>query len=229
MNTERTSPNSVSHDVEAVIFDMDGLMLDTEQLDREHFRRAAADFGYAELESVYLQTVGRNWPDTRKHFQDVLGQSFPFDELRNRWRNYSMEYINEFGIPLKPGLEQLLERLERLGIPKAVATSTQRREATRLLDKVALLQRFKAVVAGDEVQNGKPNPDIFLAVAQRLNTEPKHCLVFEDSPAGIRAAHAAGMIPILVPDVIKPDAETLKLAYRVLNSLADALNIFTLS
>jgi len=213
--------------IQAVIFDMDGLMLDTERLDREHFGRAAADFGYLELEPIYLETVGRNWSDTRKHFQQVLGENFPFDELRARWRTYSKDYANKFGVPLKTGLENLLSVLDRIGIPKAVATSTQRHDALPLLETVALLNRFTVVVTGDEVSHGKPAPDIFLTAARRLSVDPKCCVVFEDSPAGIAAAHAAGMVPILVPDVVPPTDETRRIAHRVLSSLEEAVVLFT--
>jgi HAD superfamily hydrolase (TIGR01509 family) len=216
----------ISRDVDAVIFDMDGLMLDTERLGREHFRRAAADFGYLEIDAVYLQTVGRNGPDTRKIFHEEFGGAFPFDEVRRRWRQYSKAHAVEFGVPVKPGLERLLGFLKGLSIPKAVATSTRRGDATALLEKASVLHHFNAIVAGDEVTNGKPAPDIFIMAAERLNAVPARCVVFEDSPAGIQASHAAGMIPILVPDQIAPRPETIGIAYRILSSLEEAPDLF---
>lgn len=213
--------------IQAVIFDMDGLMLDTERLDREHFCRAAADFGYRDIEPVYLQTVGINATDTKRHFQRAMGQDFPYEELRRRWRQYSADHARKFGIPLKPELTPLLERLDSHRMPRAVATSTRRVDAVALLESVGLLRSFAAVVGGDEVVSGKPHPEIFLTAAQRLRVEPKACVVFEDSPAGIEAAHRAGMTPILVPDLIVPPEQTLKMAFRVLKSLDEALIFFT--
>jgi HAD superfamily hydrolase (TIGR01509 family) len=212
--------------VQAVIFDMDGLMLDTERPEREHFRKAAADFGYSDLESIYLQTVGKNWRDTRRFFQEALGERFPFDELRECWRRYVKAHCDEFGVPVKPGLQPLLRLLDQLRLPKAVATSTQKADALALLERVEILQHFSVVVAGDEVTRGKPDPEIFLTAAERLKVNPENCVVFEDSPTGLKAAHAAGMIPILVPDLIPPPPEIRDIAYRVLDSLEDALPLF---
>ena len=212
--------------VEAVIFDMDGLMLDTERLDREHFRRAASDFGLYDLDAVYLQTIGRNLRDTRECFRQALGDAFPLDELRQRWRGYSQDHLRQFGAPVKRGLNALLDLLEELKIPKAVATSTRREQALALLENAQILHRFKAIVGGDEVTQGKPHPAIFLKAAERLSVHPSNCVVFEDSPPGIQAAHAAGMIPILVPDLIQPPESIVKLAHRVFQSLEEAVTFF---
>jgi beta-phosphoglucomutase len=215
------------NNIEAVIFDMDGLMLDTERLDRGHFKTVAAEFGYSDLDHVYEQTVGRNWPDTRKIFLDALGDTFPYDELRERWRRHSLEHAERFGIPVKKGLHELIAFLDARGTPKAVATSTQRRPALAMLERCSILQHFVAVVAGDDVANGKPHPEIFLTAASRLKAAPQRCVVFEDSAAGIQAASAAGMIPILVPDVVVPTATTRALAYRVIESLDQAIALFS--
>ena len=201
-------------------------MLDTERLDIQHFRRAAADFGFSALESLYFQSVGRNRQDTRELFRAALGEQFPVDGLCERWRQYSSDHAEQFGVPLKPGLLDILGRLDRLGLPKAVATSTSRNKALALLTRTELLPRFDAVAAGDEVFNGKPHPEIFHLAAARLRVEARNCIVLEDSPAGIHGAHAAGMIPVLVPDVITPSDETIQIAYRVFRSLSEALTLF---
>jgi beta-phosphoglucomutase-like phosphatase (HAD superfamily) len=224
--TAGENQNRLLRHVEAVIFDMDGLMLDTERLDLQHFKRAAMEFGYAEVEDAYLQTIGRNGFDTRKLFHEILGDAFPFDAIRQRWRRYSEDHVARFGVPCKPGLQELLAVMQPLRLPKAVATSTRRRTALMLLDKANLLQHFDVVVAGDEVANGKPNPEIFLRTAERLNIRPDGCVVFEDSPAGIQAAHAAGMTPILVPDLIAPSPDILEITYCVFGSLEEALGLF---
>jgi HAD superfamily hydrolase (TIGR01509 family) len=210
----------------AVIFDMDGLMLDTERLHLENFRKAAQDFGYETPEDVYMQSMGMNSRDTEKLFHRHFGDSFPYVKIRDRWREYADDHIGQFGVPHKPGLIDLLDLLRPLGFPKAVATSTRRENAIRLLEKVRIIEYFNAIVGGDEVSKGKPDPEIFLTAAERLRVEPATCVVFEDSPAGIRAAHAAGMTPILVPDLISPPPDVRVLAFRILESLEDAPDLF---
>jgi HAD superfamily hydrolase (TIGR01509 family) len=210
----------------AVIFDMDGLMLDTERLHLEHWRKATQDFGYDTMESVYMQSFGLNSRDTEGLFLRHFGESFPYVAIRDRWREYADHHVEHFGVPYKAGLIDLLNLLKPRQIPKAVATSTRRAGALRLLDKVGILEHFDVVVGGDEVTKGKPHPEIFLTAAERLQVEPAACLVFEDSPAGIRAAHAAGMIPVLVPDLISPPDDVRALAFRILESLEDAPDLF---
>jgi HAD superfamily hydrolase (TIGR01509 family) len=211
--------------VSAVIFDMDGLMLDTERVERVTFQRAAADFGFHSLEEPYVRTIGRNWPDSKRIFAEALGDQFPYDEIRKRWRQYTETYIAESGVSEKPGLRELLEFLEKVDVPKAVATSTIRVKALALLQQSNLLHHFGAVVGGDEVSAGKPDPAIFLAAAKRLNVEPQRCLVLEDSGPGIQAAHAAGMISVLVPDTVQPTAETLARAFCVCRSLSGVIEL----
>jgi HAD superfamily hydrolase (TIGR01509 family) len=213
-------------DIQAVIFDMDGVMLDTEPLERKTFVRAAAELGFGAVEEVFVQTIGRNWPDTKRIFLEAFGPQFPYDEIRRNWRQYTEEHIAEWGVAEKAGLRELLTLLNTMGLPKAVATSTVRDKAAALLQRSNLLHYFAVVVGGDEVPTGKPDPAIFLEAAKRLKVESRGCLVFEDSAAGIQAAHAAGMIPVLVPDTVHPTAETIARAYRVYRSLTDAIELF---
>ena len=129
--------------------------------------------------------------------------------------------VEREGIALKPGLLDLLDWLEARRIPKAVATSTRRDRAQAKLARTALLSRFVALVGGDEVARGKPAPDIFLAAAARLGEAAQHCVVLEDSEPGVRAALAAGMTPIMVPDLHAPSADLVALEPLILESLAE--------
>jgi len=123
-------------------------------------------------------------------------------------------------VPVKDGLLALLDFLDGAGIPKAVATSTERTRALRLLELAGVLNRFDAVVCGDEVARGKPCPDIFLTAAARLGCDPSTCMVLEDSESGLRAAHQAGMLPVLIPDLKMPSAEVRALTFRTFQSLS---------
>ncbi len=205
--------------LEAIIFDMDGLMLDTERVARSAWQRAMADWGCTISDDIYLQIVGRDAQDTVAILQGVYGADFPVRAVRQRKQQYLEEHIARHGVPMKPGLMELLDLADALPLRKAVASSTERALVTRKLTLAGLADRFDAVICGDEVENGKPAPDIFLAAASRLGVPPERCLALEDSEPGIRAACAAGMTPIMVPDLKPPADEVAALAYTVLPSL----------
>ena len=212
---------SASPKVGAVIFDMDGLMLDSEQMAQTAWRRALAGWGLALPDDLYLQLIGRAAPDTKTILRNAFGAALPVEEAYTRKQQYLDNEIALKGIPLKPGLLELLDFLDALRMPKAVASSTHRAFVMRKLTLTGLLPRFDAVSCGDEVANGKPAPDVFLSAAERLGVPAERCVVLEDSDAGIRAAHAAGMIPILVPDLKPPTAEIAALTHRVFPSLVE--------
>lgn len=185
----------------AVIFDMDGLMLDTEPIYRAAWQQAAARVGHEISDALYATFVGRRVPDCEALLLQKFGVAFPMVEFQNHAREVCSALM-ENGIPYKPGLQQLLEFLEERRVPRAVATSTARGTALRCLGDLA--PRFHALATGEEVANGKPAPDIFLLAAQRLNIEPSRCLVLEDSVSGTQAGLAAGMRVIVVPDLVEP-------------------------
>jgi HAD superfamily hydrolase (TIGR01509 family) len=205
--------------ISAVLFDMDGLMLDTERLLYAAWQRAMADFGYEASEEVFLASVGTTVARTNQILRAAYGPDFPLEATNNRTGDYVWQEVDAHGAPLKPGLLALLDYLEARGIPKAVASSSERATIDRLLGSVDLLWRFAVTVAGDEVAHGKPAPDIFLLAASRLGVDPAQCLVLEDSEPGARAAHAAGMAVIIVPDLKPPSDEVARLAAAVLPDL----------
>lgn len=205
--------------LEAVIFDMDGLMIDTERIAQRAWQIAGREGGFEIDDETYILAVGRTREDTKKIFLDKYGASFPFDNLYERKQQIMYELIDTEGIPTKPGLFELYDLIDDLGIAKAVATSTARPTALKKLRIVNALDRFEVIVCGDEIKNGKPEPDIFLEAASRLDIAPEKCMVLEDSEAGVRAAHTAGMTPIMVPDMKQPSAEIADLAAHVLPSL----------
>ena len=208
----------------AVIFDMDGLMFDTERLARDAWRRAMADHGYSLDDDVYLSVVGRTVDGACRAFVDAFGPGLPIAQIEAAKARHLREMLEPHP-PLKPGLLGLLNGIEARGLPMAVASATARAEIERRLAGVGLLQRFGAVAGGDEVARGKPAPDLFLLAAERLGRKPAECVVLEDSEAGVRAAAAAGMAPIMVPDLVEPSSTTRTLAAAVLPSLAEALEV----
>jgi len=205
--------------IQAVIFDMDGLMLDTERIAQIAWQRAGTELGYTLPDEIYLQAVGRTAPATEAIFRGHMGQEAPFDAIYQRKQHYYHAAIEEGQVPLKAGLLDLLDLLDELPLPKAVATSTARPLAEQKLRATGLRERFPFIVCGNEVPNGKPAPDIFLAAAAKLQVTPAHCLVLEDSPAGIRAAHAAGMLAVHIPDLIPTSDEIAEIAYAIVADL----------
>lgn len=209
----------------AVIFDMDGVLLDSQGLATEAWTRAMAALGYRLTEKVTLELLGRNVSDSDAILRRTLGPEFPVEAARRAARTLFAELTMEKGIALKRGVRPFLDFLEAKGVRKAVATSTPRTDCIRHLWNCDLLRRFPVIVCGDEVAAGKPAPDIFLLAARLLQVDPAGCVVLEDSFAGIRAAHAAGMTPIMVPDLKSPDETIRELAYRVVATLDEAREV----
>jgi len=205
---------------EAVIFDMDGLMLDTEAPARRAWECAARTLGREFDLELCRQMIGRDFGDCVALIRARHGPGYPVEELTTAWVAGYDEIVAAEGISLKPGLEEILDLLDERGIAIAVATSTRRERARAKLDRVGLLYRFATLVGGDEVARGKPAPDIFIAAAERLGVAARDCVVLEDSEPGIIAAAAAGMTPVMVPDLHPPSSELLALEPLVLASLS---------
>ena len=210
----------------AVIFDMDGLMIDTERLALKAWQLAGVDFGFPITEDIFVTMVGRNRWDSDRTLVEVFGSDFPVDAVRKRYRTYVNGWIDEGKLSIKSGLLELLGFLDHVSIPKAVATSTEYDRAIHKLSLVNLLERFPIVIAGDQVQKGKPAPDIFLAASVQLGVLPKHCLVLEDSDAGIQAAYDAGMTSVMIPDMKPPSEKSRTFAHRVFGELGEFHHYF---
>ena len=207
----------------AVIFDMDGLLLDTERLAARAWGAAAAALGVEFDMTLALAMVGRNFADCTSIVRTHYGADYPVDALLGRWHATYDGIVEREGLVLKPGVHELLDWLEQHAIPRAVATSTRVERARSKLLRTALLPRFDGVVGGDEVACGKPAPDIYAEAARRLGAEAADCVALEDSAPGIRAALAAGMTPIMVPDLLPPPADLLAIDLLVLPPLHDVL------
>jgi len=198
---------------------MDGLMLDTEPIYKIAWQRAAVECGYTISEERYFDLIGRSRVDGENVLVGEFGPDFSVTAFRAACRKCEAAAFAE-GLPArKPGLDDLLAFLDSRGMPKAVATSTERRQAAAQLGGLGLLGRFNAIATGDEVVNGKPAPDLFLLAAHRLGIEPSQCLVLEDSEAGIMAAHSAGMQAWVVPDLKPPSPAVEELTQGRFESL----------
>ena len=212
--------------IKGAVFDMDGLMIDTEKLYLLYWKKAAADFGYdMKDEHVYaIRSLARKY--SIPMLKSFFGKDFPTEEVRARRTELINAHIEKNGIDLKKGLFELLNWLKDHGVKLAVATATPRERATLYLRRINALDLFDTVVCGDMIANGKPDPDIYLTAARELDLPPEQCAAFEDSPNGIKAAHAAGCHAIMIPDMTPPDDEITPLLSAVYPDLAQAISYF---
>jgi len=204
---------------DAVIFDMDGLMIDSERVSIACWSEASEAMGIALPDGFFLQMVGLGDRDCERLLLQHIDETRIASLFSNCHDLY--EARTQAGLPLRPGILELLDLLKTHGVPRAVATSTRQPRANRKLGASGLLPYFDAVVTSSDVQHPKPAPDIYLLAAQRLGKDPARCLALEDSPAGTRAAVAAGMTAIQVPDLVHPDDSLRALGHRIVDSLHD--------
>jgi HAD superfamily hydrolase (TIGR01509 family) len=207
----------------AVVFDMDGLLLDSERVALAFFEQVSKDFAAPWTTELGLSMVGRTEKDSNQLILDAFGADFPLDAYRSRCLALYDAAIVAGDIPIKPFVRELLDYLEGVRIPCAVATSTHRPRAEAKLGRALLLPSFAVLACGDEVTRGKPAPDIYELAALRLGFEPRDCLALEDSNAGVRAAVSANMQTVMVPDLLKPDADIRRYGVPVVPSLKDVL------
>ena len=208
------------------VFDMDGLLIDTEKLYLKYWKQAAADFGYdMRDEHVFaIRSLARKFSIPK--LKGFFGEEFPSEEIRARRTELINADIDQNGIDLKKGMPELIVYLQERGVRCAVATATARDRTERYLGKIGAGELFDAVICGDMVHSGKPDPEIYLTAAKALGLDPRECAAFEDSPNGIRAAHAAGCEAIIIPDLTPPEEEIMPLLSAVYPDLWAAREYF---
>ena len=205
----------------AAVFDMDGLLLDTERIFLDAFKKTCKGVGLEFDMSLFVKLIGTNSTRTKELLINGFGKGFDYDSFREAWIGNVADYISHNPIPLKEGAVNVLERIRAIPLPMAVATSTRYNDAAKSLESTGIINYLEFVVAGDQVTQGKPDPEIYLKVADKLGVMPDECIVFEDSENGVKSAHAAGMDVIQIPDLLEPSDELKALGHRIYNSLGD--------
>ncbi len=207
-------------DFDGALFDMDGLVLDTEKVYHKVWKEAGKAYGYDVTEEMVSSLMGGGYDNTKAMFERIFGKDFPFDKVRKLRTEMLEEVFRKEPPEVKPGFKELISYLKETGRKTALATSTERERAIRLLASAGILEdTFDETVCGDEVSESKPNPEIFIKAAKKIGVPVSKCLIFEDSFNGIRAAHAAGAMPIMVPDTVLPTEEIKNLCFRVQKTL----------
>ena len=205
----------------AVIFDMDGLMFGTEQQIQRSWDAVVPEFAGEPMGYHIYQTMGMNRASRILYFREQYGEEFPYEAFEQAYRSRVREFSRAEGVPVKPGLPELLAYLREMEIPAAVATGSSRTHALDNLELTKVLEYFQFVIAGDMVKRAKPDPQIYLITCEKLGLRPEETLVLEDSWNGVRAAHAAGTPVILVPDLQKDTAPVDGMYYKKMGSLLE--------
>lgn len=210
---------------QGIIFDMDGLMIDSERIINRAVIRAGLEMGLTGIEKISLLTIGTNHARTREIYTESFGE-FDYDRLMELKHRYIDEIIGNNGFPPKSGIHELLEKVTQKGYMTAVGSSTREWAVKDSLEKIGVRKYFDIYVCGDMGLRSKPHPDIFLSCAEKMGVAPENCFVLEDSINGIKAAYSAGMKPVMIPDMLPPTEEIIPMLYALKNSLFEAAELF---
>ena len=211
--------------IHGILFDMDGVVLDTEKLYARFWAEAAHALGYP---MTYEQALGMrslNSAAGQAKLESYFGPGVSRAAMRNKRVELMDAFVAEHGVEAKPGIHELLDYLKGQGIRTAIATSSPMERAKSYLDSLGLTTKFDCICSGHDVKQGKPAPDIYLHAAACLNLPPENCLAIEDSPAGILSAHRAGCMPVLIPDLDGSDDQMRKILYAEADSLLEILEL----
>ena len=212
--------------MDAVIFDMDGVLFDTEQLSLSCWQETAEEMGLGDIREGAYGCIGLNRTDSRILMRNLYGDGFPYDAFRAHHSALFQRKLEQDGLPVKKGAKEILSWLKEREVKTAVASSTRLETVKSHLEQAKFTQYFQEVIGGDMVEHSKPRPDIYLLACRQLGVEPKKAFAIEDSPNGIRSAHAAGMLPIMVPDMVQPTPEIEALLYRQCRDLLEVKDLF---
>lgn len=210
----------------AVIFDMDGIIFDSERLAFSCWKKVAQEYQLDGMEEVFPPCIGANEVRTREILINYYGSDFSYDAFRKDTSVLFREMMNKDGLPVKKGVKELFACLKINDIPIGLASSTRLAIVTEELQQAGLYNFFQAVTGGDQLKRSKPEPDIYLMACEKLGVRPKDTYAVEDSYNGIRSSYSAGMMPIMVPDLLPPTDEMRRKSVIVLDDLLQVRDWF---
>lgn len=208
-------------EIKGIIFDMDGVILDTEKLYVRFWCQAANFYGYPMEKHHALSIRSMARPFAIEKLKGYFGEDFDYYSVHSKRIELMGRFIEEYGIETKPYAEEILTFLKENGYKTAIATATALDRTEKYLKQVGMYGYFDKIICAAMVKQGKPKPDIYLRAAEELDLKPGECIAVEDSPNGIRSASSAGCKAVMIPDLDTPDCETKKLTYAVLDNLND--------
>lgn len=211
--------------IKGLIFDMDGLLIDTERLSFEALVRDCRNRGFELSMEQFLGIRSLSIPKCEEKFKGYFGEDFDFKDSFEKHFLYMNEHIDKYGVPMKKGADSILKYAKEQGLRVALATSTPLDIAEGYLRSLGLWEYFDKVQSAADIKNGKPAPDVYLAASKLLGLEPSECMAFEDSPNGVRSASSAGCITVMVPDLSGPDEELSKLIFASVCDLDEAVEL----
>lgn len=206
-------------DGSSVIFDMDGVIFDSERLVLECWEEIGTKYHLEGMREAFLPCIGTNDVKTREIVLERYGADFPYDEFRKESSLLYHGIVDQSGLPVKTGVRELLSYLKEHEIPMAVASSTRLKVVAKELEQAGIYECFSVVMGGDQLKRSKPEPDIYLMTCDKLGVRPASAYAIEDSYNGIRSAYGAGMKPIMVPDMLPPTEEMREKSVVVLEDL----------
>ena len=211
--------------VRGVLFDVDGVILDTECLYSRFWMEACHFYGFPMTKAQSLQMRSLNKTAGQEKLRALFGPAADYTTIRQKRIELMDAFVEKEGVSAKPGIYTLLDALDERGIPCAITSSSPQQRLESYLTPLNLYHRFKKVISGYDVPRGKPEPDIYLRGAAELGLPPETCLALEDSPAGILSAYRAGCLPVLIPDQDTPGQDTLSLLYAKADTLTDVISL----
>ncbi len=216
----------MTKEIKAVIFDLDGTLTDTEKFYQIAWPKALEHFGYKcePWMPLELRSLGR--PFAPERFKEWFGQDFDYNRVREYRKALVVDIIKEQGIPLKPGVKEILAWLRENGILTCISTANEYERTKGYLTKLGLFELFDRIICSDMVKLGKPAPDIYAYACEQLGLDPKETFAVEDSPNGVTSAYGAGCNVIMIPDLTEPDEELKAKLYARLDSLLDIKELF---
>lgn len=212
---------------ELAIFDMDGLIFDTERLFMEKRAVILREYGYEHREEDYYKTLGTCGEPLLRILHDIYGPDYPAEEISRKARQAVTEHIEACGSAVKPGITELLRYFAQKEVPCCVASSTRRAFVERYLRRAGLDGYFQYILGGDEIRRPKPDPEIFLTACEHFGTEPFRALVLEDSENGIRAAWNARIPVICIPDLVTPAPDLIRKTAGVVRTADEVISLFS--
>lgn len=211
--------------LKGLVFDMDGLLFDTERIVQRSWNLSGADLGYPHMGEHIYNTIGFNSSRREKYFKGICGTDFPYDRFEERAALYFMDIVEGEGLPVKRGVKEILDFAKSRGLSIGLATSSPDGYALENLRIAGIRDYFDGYVCGNMIKKSKPDPEIYLKACAAIGVEPSEAAALEDAPSGIASAYAAGLKTIMIPDLVRPDGKTLESVWKTADSLTEVIPI----